>query len=306
MGKGRPFWAKCAATIDRRRVGAIAVLLLDTLFLAAFLAPGKARQTEISFVPISSSAVEPSNLRFDTTEDTSSANRSFYPYSVIPGGAKTAIELRKAIANDPIVRAHYADFAVANTHVERLEKTEAFYVSYRIGNAIFWTKNPLTIAAGEPVLTDGSTMARTRCGNRLSVAPAGPISNIEPLPEALEAPAGGVLLASIAPESELPLAPPLVTMIAAAPGPVLSGLGFSPPFFPIVAGGAPLPPGSTGTPVPPVAPPSGPTPPVSPPLTPTPPATPPVATPEPSAAVLLAAGLGCLLFLKKLRYELRS
>jgi hypothetical protein len=296
MGNVRPRSAKYTARIDRRRLGAIAVLLFDTFFLAALLAPVKAHQAEILHIPISWSAPLPSNLRFDTGEDDSASNRSFYPYSVIPGGARTAIELRKAVANDSIVRAHYADFAVANTRVERLDKAEAFYVSYRIGNAIFWTKNPLTIAAGELVLTDGVALARTRCGNRLSVAPAVPVSNIEPSPEALETPAGGVLLASIATPFELPIVPPLATMIAPMPSPAPSGPEFpSPlsPFFPILAGGAPLPP---GTPVSPIAPPAS---------GPTPPDTPPVATPEPSAALLLAAGLGCLLFLMKLK-DLRN
>src|ERR1700679_1088373 len=303
MGKGQPLWAKYAATIDRRRLGAIAVLLLDALLLAVFLAPAGARQTEITYSPVSQSVFEPSNFNFDTAEDNSSAeNRSFYPYSVIPGGAKTALELRNAVANDEVVRVHYADFKVANTRVERLEKPQAFYVSYRIGNTVYWTKSPLTLPAGEHVLTDGSNMARTRCGNRLSVAPVAPVSNVEPSPEAMEGPAGEVLLASIATPAELPVAPPLATMVAPVPSAAPPASGFFPPpfspFFPVVPGGAPLPtgtPGGPGTSGPPILPPpSGPTPPATPPLPPPPPAPPPVATPEPSVELLLALGLGCL------------
>lgn len=307
MGKGQPFWAQYAATIDRRRLGAIAVLLLDAFLLAVFLAPAKARQIENTYAPAFSSVFEPSSFSFDTTDDNSSSeNRSsFYPYSVIPGGAKTALELRNAVANDEVVRAHYADFKVANTRVERLEKPQAFYVSYRIGKAVYWTKNPLTLPAGERVLTDGSNMARTRCGNRLSVAPVAPVSNAEPSPEAMEAPAGEVLLASIvAPPAELPIAPPLATMIAPVPGGAPPPAGFTPPFFtyfPFVPGGAPPPQGTPGTPTPPITPPSGPTPPATPPVGPPPPATPPVATPEPSVVLLIAAGFGCLLLLRKLR-----
>ena len=302
MGKGRPFWAQFAATIDRRRLGAIAVLLFDAFLLALFLAPARARQIE-TYTPVSSSVFEPSTFNIDTSEDNpSSENRSFYPYSVIPGGAKTALELRNAVANDAVVRAHYADFKMAGTRVERLEKPQAFYVSYRIGSAIFWTKNQLMLPAGERVLTDGSNMARTRCGNRLSVVPVAPVSDVEPSPEAMEAPAGGVLLASIAAPAELPIAPPFATMIAPVPGATPPASGASPPFFPyfpFVPGGAPPP--SSGTSTPPIIPPpSGPPPPATPPLAP-PPSTPPVATPEPAAALLLAAGLGCLMFLKKLR-----
>jgi hypothetical protein len=307
MGKAQPFWAQYAATIDRRRLGAIAVLLLGASLLAVFLAPAKARQIENAYTPVSSSSTvfEPSSFNFDPSEDNSrSENRSFYPYSVIPGGAKTAVELRNAVANDAVVRAHYAGFVVANTHLERLEKPQAFYVSYRIGNAIFWTKNALTLPAGERVLTDGSNMARTRCGNRLSVTPAAPVSNVEPSPEAMEAPAGGVLLASIATPAELLIMPPPATMIAPVPGAAPPASEFSPPFvpfFPFIPGGAPPPSRTPGTPTPPIIPPPpGPTPPASPPLAP-PPATPPVATPEPSVVLLLAAGLSCLLSLKKLR-----
>ena len=307
MGKGRPFWAQYAATIDRRRLGAIAVLLLDAFLLAVFLAPAKARQIENTYTPVFSSVFEPSSFNFDAAEDNSpTENRSFYPYSVIPGGAKTALELRNAVANDAVVRAHYADFKMAGTRVERLEKPQAFYVSYRIGSAIFWTKNQLMLPAGERVLTDGSNMARTRCGNRLSVVPVAPVSDVEPSPEAMEAPAGGVLLASIvATPAELPIAPPLATMIAPVPGAAPPASGFTPPFFPyfpFVPGGAPPPQGTPGTPTPPIIPPpSGPTPPATPPVAPPPPATPPVATPEPSVVLLLAAGFGCLLVLKKLR-----
>jgi hypothetical protein len=285
-------------------LGAIAVLLLDAFLLAVFLAPAKARQIENRYAPISSSVFEPSGFSFDTSEDFPSENRSFYPYSVIPGGAKTALELRNAVANDAVVRAHYSDFVVANTHLERLEKPQAFYVSYRIGNGIFWTKNALTLPAGERVLTDGSNMARTRCGNRLSVAPVAPVSSVEPSPEAMEAPAGGVLLASIATPAELPIGPLLATVIGPGPGAAPPASEFSPPFlpfFPFVPGGAPPPSRTPGTPTPPmIPPPSGPTPPATPPLTP-PPATPPVATPEPPVVLLLAAGLSCFLFLKRLR-----
>jgi hypothetical protein len=318
MGKGRPYWAKFAAKIDRRRLGAIAVLLLDTLFLATLLAPAKSRQPEISYRPVSISALEPMTLRFDATEDSPSATQTFYPYSVIPGGAKTPNELRNAVANDAVVRAHYANFVVSNARVERLEKTQAFYVSYRIGNAIFWTRNPMTLRAGETVLTDGSSMVRTRCGNRLSAVPLAPVSNIEPAPEAVESPEPAVLLASIGTPAELPIASFPMTAVAGPaipqtppPGVTQPGifLPVSPffPVFPVGAGASALPPGTPGQPSPPTipppsgpVPPSGPTPPPIPPSTPPPPATPPIATPEPSAILLLAIGLSCILLLKKL------
>lgn len=304
MGKDRPFWAKYATTIDRRRLGAIALLLVDAIFLVAFLAPAKARQPEVSYRPIAVSLLEPLSFQFDPAEKSSNAKPDFYPYSVIPGGAKTPYELRNAVANDSVVRAHYADFAVGSTRVERLEKTRVFYVSYRVGDNIFWTKNPVTLPAGESVLTDGSNMARTRCGNRLSVAPVAPVSNSEPTPEAMESPDAAVLLASIETPEELPVAPAPLTAISPAPltsAPPGVFVPF-PPYFPVGAGGSPVPPGTPGKPSPPTPPPpSGPTPPPIPPLGPPPVSPPPIATPEPSAVLLLAIGLGCILFLKRLQ-----
>ena len=42
------------------------------------------------------------------------------------------------------------------------------YVSYRVQNQIYWTKNKLRIPKGELLLSDGHNYARARCGNRLS------------------------------------------------------------------------------------------------------------------------------------------
>jgi hypothetical protein len=62
---------------------------------------------------------------------------------------------------------------------------------------------------------------------RKSVVPVAPVSNIEPMPEAMEAPAGSVLLASIATPAELPITPPLATMLAPVLIPPPPGLDFS-------------------------------------------------------------------------------
>ena len=60
-------------------------------------------------------------------------------------------------------------------------------MSYRIGTAVYWTRKPLLIRAGETVLTDGVRIARTRCGNQLAETP-GQISPVEPSPAALDTP----------------------------------------------------------------------------------------------------------------------
>jgi hypothetical protein len=113
----------------------------------------------------------------------------YYRYSVIPGGAYTADELKTALARDPIVASHYADFRVSEAHVVTLKSDKVCYVSYRVANKLYWTKRPLTLRKGEKLLTDGVHFARTRCGNRLSdIAPAQTAAITEPDYRTFEAP----------------------------------------------------------------------------------------------------------------------
>jgi hypothetical protein len=115
------------------------------------------------------------------------AARAVFPYSIIPGGARSVDELKQAIAADPVVAAHYAGFDLENVHAVRLEQPRLAHVSYRIGSAIYWTRKPLLIRAGETVLTDGVRTARTRCGNQLADTP-GDISTEEPVEAVLDTP----------------------------------------------------------------------------------------------------------------------
>jgi hypothetical protein len=118
---------------------------------------------------------------------TPAAARAVYLYSIIAGGARSVDELKHAIAADPVVAAHYAGFDLENAHAIRLEQPRLAHVSYRIGSAVYWTRKPLLIGAGETVLTDGVRTARTRCGNQLAETP-GEVSPAEPAPAELDTP----------------------------------------------------------------------------------------------------------------------
>jgi hypothetical protein len=164
-------------------------------------------------------------------------SRTVYPYSVIAGGAQSPTELREAMAGDPVVAQHYADFDITKAHRVTLDAPKLVYVSYRIGNKVFWTKNKLALRKGEAMLSDGSNMARTRCGNRISVLPVRPYAPAEPTSSELDGPEFPAMVS----------APYLAAFSASPPslfpGPVQSPGGpvasFVPvaPFFPLPGGG---------------------------------------------------------------------
>jgi PEP-CTERM motif len=193
-----------------------------------------------------------------------------FPYSVIPGGARSAAELKNALMNDPIAAAHYAGFDLSRTHVIHLRQGRSVYVSYRIGDHIYWMSRKLWLPAGEAVLADGEHEARTRCGNRISETPQLPVALVEPSRAMLDTP--------VAPELAVTGEAPFLPFSAVQPGPPLwlggadavGGQIFVPPLVPIW-GGSGMPGGKT--------PPGG------------PPVVPVTATPEPASLLLLSTGL---------------
>jgi hypothetical protein len=114
------------------------------------------------------------------------SERTFYLYSVIPGGVRSIQELKNAIAADPVVSAHYATFHLERARLIRLDRERSMHVSYRLGNEIFWTKRELTVKKGESLITDGVQTARTRCGNLVSETVAAAVYANEPPVEELD------------------------------------------------------------------------------------------------------------------------
>ena len=107
-------------------------------------------------------------------------NRPVYPYSVVPGGVRDARELKWAVDHDPVIAEHYAGFDYGRAHVVKVTLAREVYVSYRIGNKLYWTRHPVRLKKGETLLTDGSKTARTRCGNRVEEKPQQATSSFEP------------------------------------------------------------------------------------------------------------------------------
>ena len=216
----------------------------------------------------------------------SSGNHRVFPYSIIPGGARSAEELQKAVGADPVVAQHYSDFDLKKVHQVALSSPQLLHVSYRIGNSVFWTKRKLPLPKGETMLTDGRTMARTRCGNRVSANPVFPTSPQEPGIQDFADP-------EFSPEISTPYlaafsVPPPAIPGGASPG--SPGAEFTPgiPFIPLPGGGsvglptATPPGGSGGTP-----PPGGGGNP------------PPVGVPEPSTITLVLLSLSSAVLLRR-------
>lgn len=276
MREGR----KIADQVPLRFLAAVAAPALGCVFLL-LAAASVYHQRSSSAARLNAST--PRIELFRTPDSTGFSQRTFFAarplfhYSIIPGGVQSPEELRNAITHDPVVAKHYAGFNLRKACVTRIEHDRNVYVSYRVGEKVFWTKKPLKLAKGESVITDGTLMARTRCGNRISEIPMEPISPAEPRPEALETAQDPGLLADPGPAFELPLDPPPISEIIVAEH---HGRIFIPPFFPVDWGG---PSSSPGLPVNP--------PPATSPSSPSTPPPPPTLAPEPGTLFLLSVGL---------------
>ena len=192
--------------------------------------------------------------------------------------------MRNAIGNDPSVASHYTDFDVSRAEFAILGQQRWAYVSYRIGNEIFWTSKMLSLHKGETLITDGTHEARARCGNRISATPQSPVSSQEPAIDAFES--------TQSPDfATLPNGPDFLSRHF---GPQLESI---PEIAPSVGleettqalTGIPT---SWGGPIPPLIVPWG----SPPPLVPGGPPSPPILTPEPGTGLLLLLALsGCWL-----------
>jgi hypothetical protein len=224
------------------------------------------------------------------------AKRKVYPYSIVPGGAENVHEA-KIDMSDPAVKVNYAGFNLDQLREEKLKTDLVGYVSYRMGDRVYWTSKKLTLHAGEVVFTDGAHIARGRCLNCYSALPMSPVRPKEPTEKTLDLPTEMPVTAYEFPRApfyapEIPIPPgeltPIAPPIAAAIGPAAGKTGGF--WFPII----PL--------IPPIhRHPHSPTSPAGP-FTPPPPPPPPVAVvPEPRYGVLLAAGFLAMLLAKRWR-----
>ena len=120
-------------------------------------------------------------LSVPTSRAASAASRRpTFNYSVIAGGAWDEHDLKTAVQQDPVVADHYRNADIATMRPVVLASDRLAYVSYRVGDRVYWTKRKVRIRSGETILTNGQTEIRARCGNCISMEPLLPTSDDEP------------------------------------------------------------------------------------------------------------------------------
>jgi hypothetical protein len=168
----------------RRAVSAAALVALGLLISAAvllrlgpsvFRAPGSVETDRQSAEASLERLLQVEQEALRSLDD-----RPVYPYSVVPGGVRDAQELKWAADHDPVVAAHYAGFDYDHARIVRLVLARTAYVSYRIGNKVYWTRHRVSLKKGETLITDGKITTRTRCANRVEEAPQQLSSSPEP------------------------------------------------------------------------------------------------------------------------------
>ena len=160
-----------------------------------------------------------------------------YPYSVVPGGVKDPDDLRYAALRDYVVRRHYAHFDYSHAHLVRASEAREVYLSYRVRDAVFWTRRKIRLHRGELLLTDGKITARARCGNQISDTAKPEVSNEEPDEDVLDQPVVAV------DQHRLPVRPVFAPPDLPGGGPSSPQLFAHGFFFPYVPASVPLPSG---------------------------------------------------------------
>jgi hypothetical protein len=143
------------------------------------------------------------------------AGRPVYPYSLVSGGVRNVHELKSAVEHDPMVAMHYAGFDYAHARLVQLLTERSVYVSYRLGNRVYWTRRRVKLHKGETLLTDGKMTARTRCANRVEEKPQQESSRMEPPAAQFDAP----IMPAIGTALETPAVPFQTSLERAAIGP---------------------------------------------------------------------------------------
>jgi hypothetical protein len=160
----------------RRVLGAVLPAL--GVALLGFVALGALAATPLRYL-----VVAPGTLPAVATKEATGLPpqvRPVFRYSVVPGGVYSARELEAALQQNPAAAIHYAGFDVRKARLITTGAAKSYYVSYAYHGDVYWTSYRMLIGPSELLLTDGGSLARARCGNRLSETPKDPVRPTEP------------------------------------------------------------------------------------------------------------------------------
>jgi hypothetical protein len=165
---------------SRRRTRARRLVILSCLVLVAGFLALSAVVSDIRSVVEMDLPASPAVEIGQPAREPRFPERPVFRHSVIAGGAYTADEVKAAMERDGVVAAHYSGINPADLRVETMPSDRDVYMSYRIGQDIFWTKRKVRLPEGETILTDGVHRIRARCGNCIAFAPMEPTAEDEP------------------------------------------------------------------------------------------------------------------------------
>ena len=213
----------------RRVLSAVLIVLVIAAIAMVFTVDWRLHPRALPGVEPSTAMSTPAPAP-DAPAETAPPVRPIYRHSVVPGGVRSPQEIELAMQRDPVVAEHYKDIVPAAMRSERLPKPVLAHVSYRLGDKVYWTKKPVQLPANEPVMTDGTTSIRERCGNLISMDPLAPSTDEEPPPPSFD-----LLMDPMEfPWQLLTYTPP--ARLVKAPPPPPASMGYTP----TVTGGTPV------------------------------------------------------------------
>lgn len=177
--------------------------------------------------------------------NTGALSHPVFRHSVIPGGVFSSDDLVASTRRDPVVFAAYGSASPETVRSTIVAAPRAAYMSYRIGDQIYWTRNKIALKPGETILSNDQVEIRARCGNQISDEPMLPTSELEPPVVEFDRLLDGDDAGDPAPRIE-------VAGGAPAAGATPSTLSVSPPLegtMASIGGGSAGPPMGGGTPV---------------------------------------------------------
>jgi hypothetical protein len=143
------------------------LLLIVVISAALYLIPNKTSSNSASQKTV---AVNKESAQQDF--DDSSFEKKGKWYGLCKKNSIHSIaDFKTTVANDPVLKAHFANFNWENAQMGKLEKATWAHVHYRKNNTIFHKKTPILLPAGDGYITDGITQIRTQCCNSYAAAP---------------------------------------------------------------------------------------------------------------------------------------